>query len=197
MRKGGRRDALLNPQTAARLRAYLEAGGHGNDSDGRMFQPLKHAQRQAAGRTPAHRPRRVTLQYDKVIFILTRVSRPKRRSANGSLSPTIPMAGCRSVISGLIYPMPRRTSHDRSSQAEIVAANSRGQRIIAKSRYTQPLSLVCHSSFSPVFRWFGLSVASIAIKRLPGDPTLVCFRRRHRIDCCAHTFRPLGALTVA
>jgi integrase/recombinase XerD len=28
MRKGGRRDALaINPQTAARLRAYLDAGG--------------------------------------------------------------------------------------------------------------------------------------------------------------------------
>jgi integrase/recombinase XerD len=39
MRKGGRRDALaINPQTAARLRAYLEASGHGADIDG----PLKH-----------------------------------------------------------------------------------------------------------------------------------------------------------
>src|SRR5205085_10261868 len=35
MRKGGRRDALaINPQTAARLRAYLEAAGHGVDNDG-------------------------------------------------------------------------------------------------------------------------------------------------------------------
>jgi integrase len=34
-RKGGRRDALaINPQTAARLRAYVEASGHGADIDG-------------------------------------------------------------------------------------------------------------------------------------------------------------------
>ena len=32
IRKGGRRDALaINPQTAARLRAYLEKAGHGAD----------------------------------------------------------------------------------------------------------------------------------------------------------------------
>jgi site-specific recombinase XerD len=43
MRKGGRRDALaINPQTAARLRAYLEASGHGADVDGPLFRPLKH-----------------------------------------------------------------------------------------------------------------------------------------------------------
>ena len=42
-RKGGRRDALaINPQTAARLRAYLEAAGHGADIDGPLFRPLKH-----------------------------------------------------------------------------------------------------------------------------------------------------------
>jgi integrase/recombinase XerD len=35
MRKRGRRDALaINPQTAARLRAYLDAAGHGADVDG-------------------------------------------------------------------------------------------------------------------------------------------------------------------
>ena len=46
MRKGGRRDALaINPQTAARLRAYLEVAGHGADIDGPLFRPL-HAQRQ-------------------------------------------------------------------------------------------------------------------------------------------------------
>jgi integrase/recombinase XerD len=34
-RKGGRRDALaINPQTAARLRAYLELAGHTADIDG-------------------------------------------------------------------------------------------------------------------------------------------------------------------
>ena len=43
MRKGGRRDALaINPQTAARLRAYLERAGHGPDIDGPLFRPLKH-----------------------------------------------------------------------------------------------------------------------------------------------------------
>ena len=43
MRKGGRRDALaINPQTAARLRAYLEKAGHMADIDGPLFRPLKH-----------------------------------------------------------------------------------------------------------------------------------------------------------
>jgi integrase/recombinase XerD len=42
-RKGGRRDALaINPQTAARLRAYLDAAGHATDIDGPLFRPLKH-----------------------------------------------------------------------------------------------------------------------------------------------------------
>ena len=42
-RKGGRRDALaINPQTAARLRAYLDAAGHGADIDGPLFRPLRH-----------------------------------------------------------------------------------------------------------------------------------------------------------
>jgi integrase/recombinase XerD len=43
IRKGGRRDALaINPQTAARLRAYLDAAGHGGDMDGPLFRPLRH-----------------------------------------------------------------------------------------------------------------------------------------------------------
>jgi integrase/recombinase XerD len=51
MRKGGRRDALaINPQTAARLRTYLDAGGHGSDSDGPMFRPLRHNGKQDADR---------------------------------------------------------------------------------------------------------------------------------------------------
>ena len=42
-RKGGRRDALaINPQTAARIRAYLEMAGHGTDVDGPLFRPLSH-----------------------------------------------------------------------------------------------------------------------------------------------------------
>jgi site-specific recombinase XerD len=42
-RKGGRREALaINPQTAARLRAYLERAGHAGDMDGPLFRPLHH-----------------------------------------------------------------------------------------------------------------------------------------------------------
>jgi len=42
-RKGGRRDALaINPQTAARLRAYLDLAGHAADIDGPLFRPLHH-----------------------------------------------------------------------------------------------------------------------------------------------------------
>ena len=51
MRKGGRRDALaINPQTAARLRAYLDKAGHGADVDGPLFRPLKHNGKQDAAR---------------------------------------------------------------------------------------------------------------------------------------------------
>jgi integrase/recombinase XerD len=43
IRKGGRRDALaINPQTAARLRSYIESAGHGADMDGPLFRPLRH-----------------------------------------------------------------------------------------------------------------------------------------------------------
>jgi integrase len=43
IRKGGRRDALaINPQTAARLRAYLDTAGHSADIDGPLFRPLRH-----------------------------------------------------------------------------------------------------------------------------------------------------------
>jgi integrase len=42
VRKGGRRDALaINPHTAARLRAYLELAGHGDDMDGPLFRPVR------------------------------------------------------------------------------------------------------------------------------------------------------------
>jgi hypothetical protein len=51
MRKGGRRNALaINPQTAARLRAYLDVAGHAGDSQGPMFRPLKHNGKQDAER---------------------------------------------------------------------------------------------------------------------------------------------------
>jgi site-specific recombinase XerD len=43
VRKGGRRDALaIHPNTAQRIRAYLEVAGHINDIDGPMFRPLSH-----------------------------------------------------------------------------------------------------------------------------------------------------------
>jgi integrase len=43
-RKGGRREALaINPQTAARLRAYLEASGHTADIDGPLCRVLKRS----------------------------------------------------------------------------------------------------------------------------------------------------------
>jgi integrase/recombinase XerD len=42
-RKGGRRDALaINPQTAARIRSYLELADHAGDIDGPLFRPLRH-----------------------------------------------------------------------------------------------------------------------------------------------------------
>jgi integrase/recombinase XerD len=41
-RKGGRRDALaINPQTAARIRAYLSIAGHDADHQGPLFRPLR------------------------------------------------------------------------------------------------------------------------------------------------------------
>ena len=41
-RKGGRRDALaINPQAAARIRAYLERNGYGTEHDGPLFRPLR------------------------------------------------------------------------------------------------------------------------------------------------------------
>ena len=54
MRKGGRRDALaINPQTAARLRAYLELAGHSDDMDGPLFRPVRpNGKRQDERRLP-------------------------------------------------------------------------------------------------------------------------------------------------
>ena len=58
VRKGGRRDALaINPQTAARLRAYLERAGHGDDIDGPLFRPLQHNGKRRDERR-RHGPRR-------------------------------------------------------------------------------------------------------------------------------------------
>jgi site-specific recombinase XerD len=51
IRKGGRRDALaINPQTAARLRVYLERSGHEGDIEGPLFRPLHHNGKRAAPR---------------------------------------------------------------------------------------------------------------------------------------------------
>lgn len=63
MRKGGRRDALaINPQTAARIRAYLDAAGHAGDSDGPLFRPLKHN-----GKRPEERRRMDPDAIDRVV----------------------------------------------------------------------------------------------------------------------------------
>ncbi len=52
VRKGGRKEGLaINPQTAQRLKAYLEASGHAKDLEGPLFRPLKHnGKRQEARR---------------------------------------------------------------------------------------------------------------------------------------------------
>lgn len=43
LRKGGRKGALaINPQTAQRIRAYLDAAGHGDELDGPLFRPLRN-----------------------------------------------------------------------------------------------------------------------------------------------------------
>jgi hypothetical protein len=41
--------------------------------------------------------RALTLQYDKILFILERASQRRRRSASGSQWRTLPTAGCRSA----------------------------------------------------------------------------------------------------
>lgn len=47
VRKGAKKDALaINPQTAQRIRAYLDASTHADDFDGPLFRPLRHNGRQ-------------------------------------------------------------------------------------------------------------------------------------------------------
>ena len=54
-RKGGRRDALaINPQTAARIRAYLDHAGHADDIDGPLFRPLHHNGKRSQARRAMH-----------------------------------------------------------------------------------------------------------------------------------------------
>src|SRR5271155_2948114 len=53
VRKGGRRDALaIHPQTAQRIRAYLELAGHGGDLDGPLFRPLSRNRKTQESRRP-------------------------------------------------------------------------------------------------------------------------------------------------
>jgi len=55
IRKGGRRDAFpINPQTAARLRAYLERSGYADDIEGPLFRPLHHNGKQSHVRLAMH-----------------------------------------------------------------------------------------------------------------------------------------------
>jgi len=50
-RKGGRREALaIHPQTAKRIREYLEAAGHREDIDGPLFRPLRRNRKKQEGR---------------------------------------------------------------------------------------------------------------------------------------------------
>jgi site-specific recombinase XerD len=54
-RKGGRRDALaIHPQAATRIRAYLEAAGHGGDLDGPLFRPLSKNRKRQESRRAMH-----------------------------------------------------------------------------------------------------------------------------------------------
>ena len=53
IRKGGRKEALaINPQTAQRIRAYLNLAGHATDLDGPLFRPLKHNGKRQDERRP-------------------------------------------------------------------------------------------------------------------------------------------------
>jgi site-specific recombinase XerD len=50
VRKGGRRDSMaINPQATQRIKAYLDAAGHGSDHDSPLFRPLR-------GNARAHNP---------------------------------------------------------------------------------------------------------------------------------------------
>src|SRR3954451_10553754 len=65
-RKGGRRDSLaINPQTAQRIRAYLELTGHGAQHDAPMFRPLRGNQKplDLAGRMDPSAIDRVVRKY--------------------------------------------------------------------------------------------------------------------------------------
>jgi integrase len=79
-RKGGRRDPLaINPQTAACLRAYLEASGHAADIDG-----LDRAAASVSSDHEANRPlfARVTIGWSRLLFpvLLSVVMKPDWRA---------------------------------------------------------------------------------------------------------------------
>ena len=55
VRKGNRKDALaINPQTAQRIRAYLDAAGHGDDLDRALVRPLHHNRHSKDARRRMH-----------------------------------------------------------------------------------------------------------------------------------------------
>jgi site-specific recombinase XerD len=70
VRKGGRREALaINPQTAQRIRAYLEIAGHGDQVDAPLFRPLRGNARahDPAGRMDSRAIDRMVKKYAKRI----------------------------------------------------------------------------------------------------------------------------------
>jgi len=72
-RKGGRRDALaIHPQTATRIRVYLELGGHGAEHDGPLFRPLRGNAKphDAAGRLDPDTIDRLVRKYANGIGLL-------------------------------------------------------------------------------------------------------------------------------
>ena len=71
-RKGGRHDALaVHPNTAKRLKAYMEAAGHATDLDGPLFRPLSHNRKKQETRRHMHPDAidRVLRKYAKAIGI--------------------------------------------------------------------------------------------------------------------------------
>jgi integrase/recombinase XerD len=51
LRKGGKKGSLaIHPQAAQRIRNYLEVAGHGNDSEGPLFRPVKENRKHQASR---------------------------------------------------------------------------------------------------------------------------------------------------
>jgi len=77
-RKGGRHDALaVHPNTAKRLKAYMETAGHADDLDGPLFRPLSHNRKKQETRRHMHPDAidRVLRKYAKAI-VIERILRP-------------------------------------------------------------------------------------------------------------------------